>query len=254
MGRLHLRNIVFPAVLLSCSIFSALTLPFVLSDPNPLTVKLPPFFDGEVESIFKQENKTLTIRYIGAAIVLSVGAGLVTVEVLRRVQASDSANSTDLAPPVLLGEASLLVNAMHEAKLDGFAADLNSTAIPTSTRSASATATKPLAMAQVGSRTVGFSLDTAGYSEADKTDTSIPVLDEHGNTCRIKTSESEQTAFALMWNGEYYRFFRVRETQEKALAIAKNLVRRGEQVVVSHLEQGYAVWVKETGPFTEWMS
>jgi hypothetical protein len=249
MGRLHLRNIVFPAVLLSCSIFSALTLPFVLSDPNPLTVKLPPFFEGEVESIFNSENKTITIRYIGAAIVLSVGAGLVTVEVLRRVQAADSANSSD-ASLGLVEELPLMFNP-DAAEFGGFEAEFNPTEMATSTRSTSATATKPLAMAQVGRHTDVFPLTSPVYLESD---TTIPVLDEHGDTCRIKTSESEQTTFALMWNGEYYRFFRVRETQEKALAIAKNLVKRGEQVVVSHLEQGYAVWVKETGAFTELVS
>lgn len=245
MGRLHLRNIVFPAVLLSCSIFSALTLPFVLSDPNPLTVKLPPFFEGEVESIFRSENKTLTIRYIGAAIVLSVGAGLVTIEVLRRVQASDSANaaSSDLAgEPLLLSETSefnLLEAEPDTAEMAMFA------------MAAPATPVKPFAMVQVGGRTEVLPLDSALDSDPES---SIPVLDEHGDTCRIKTSDSDQTAFALMWNGEYYRFFRVRQTQDKALAIAKNLVRRGEQVVVSHLEQGYAVWVKEPGAFTELVS
>jgi hypothetical protein len=106
-------------------------------------------------------------------------------------------------------------------------------------------------MVQVGGRTEVLPLDSALDSDPES---SIPVLDEHGDTCRIKTSDSDQTAFALMWNGEYYRFFRVRQTQDKALAIAKNLVRRGEQVVVSHLEQGYAVWVKEPGAFTELVS
>lgn len=253
MGRLHLRNIVFPAVLLSCSIFSALTLPFVLSDPNPLTVKLPPFFEGEVEPIFNSENKTITIRYIGAAIVLSVGAGLVTVEVLRRVQAADSANSSDISLG-LVEELPLIFNP-NAAEFDGFEAEFNSTELSASARSTSATATKPLAMAQVGSHTDGLPLNSPFNSTVHlESDTAIPVLDEHGDTCRIKTSESEQTTFALMWNGEYYRFFRVRETQDKALAIAKNLVKRGEQVVVSHLEQGYAVWVKETGAFTELVS
>lgn len=86
MSKFHLRNVVFPAVLLSCSIFSALTLPFVLSDPNPVSVKLSPFFEGEIQPIFTSENKTFTIRYIGAAIVLSVSTGLLTVELLRRAQ------------------------------------------------------------------------------------------------------------------------------------------------------------------------
>jgi hypothetical protein len=245
MGRLHLRNIVFPAVLLSCSIFSTLTLPFVLSDPNPLTLKLPPVFEGEIQSVFRSENKTLAIRYIGAAILLSVGAGLVTIELLRRL----SSDATELArePWLPMDEPEdPEFDLEFDPESDAIAAELSSIKPPALV---GAVATPAMTALQADRSTLDFVAPHSSESNA-----AILVLDEHRDTCRIKTSGPDQTAFALMWNGEYYRFFRVRHTQDKALAIAKALVHRGEQVVVSHLEQGYAVWVREPGASAEWVS
>ncbi|HEY9599511.1 MAG TPA: hypothetical protein V6D33_17755, partial [Cyanophyceae cyanobacterium] len=54
-------------------------------------------------------------------------------------------------------------------------------------------------------------------------------------------------ACGLVWNEECYRFFRTRQTQDKAVSIAKRLIRRGEQVVITQQEQAYAVWVREPG-------
>jgi len=229
MGKLHLRNVVFPAVLLSCSIFSTLTLPFVLSDPNPVDVKLPPFFEGEIQPIFTGDNKTFTIRYIGAAIVISVGTGLLTVEVLRRMQ-----HSTQTGNSVLQSDDDSLPNSELLSGESGDSFDWESfTPLPD--------LVEAFEFREVGAGSDGTSPELALSAEANS---GIAVLDDQGETCRIKIPDSEQTQFALMWNGDYYRFFRVRQTQDKALAIARKLARQGEQVVVSHLEQGYAVWVR----------
>lgn len=163
MGRLHLRNVVFPAVLLSCSIFSTLTLPFVLSDPNPVTVKLPPFYEGEIQPIFTGENKTFTIRYIGAAIVISVGTGLLTVEVLRRVQNQSKKDTPTFHPEeeVVTAEA---------------VADLNSSVPVFDMESFMPLPELVEEFAKAANVEV-----SATYAEA----TSVAVLEEQGETCRI---------------------------------------------------------------------
>ena len=243
MSKLHLKNVVFPAVLLSCSIFSTLTLPFVLSDPNPVTVKLPPFFEGEIQPIFTSDNKTFTIRYIGGAIVTSVGTGLLTIEVLRRMQkqSQSSAPSSKIAihPAEFLSDNSLDLETFTPLPelAESFELRENAKSDTADAKTTHAKTTYPEA-----------ALFTA------ETNYGIAVLDEQGETCRIKTSDSEQTEFALMWNGDYYRFFRVRETQDKALSIARKLARQGEQVVVSHLEHGYAVWIRASEAATELVS
>lgn len=240
MSRLHLKNVVFPAVLLSCSIFSTLTLPFVLSDPNPVTVKLPPFFEGEIQPIFTSDNKTFTIRYIGAAIVASVGTGLLTIELLRRLQQQTQSSASKIA--------------IHPAEFLSDGSDLDTfTPLPDL-----AEAFELKKDAEPNAAYSNITYPNTTYSEvapfAAETDYGIAVLDEQGETCRIKVSDSEQTEFALMWNGDYYRFFRVRQTQDQALSIARKLARQGEQVVVSHLEHGYAVWVRASEAAAEFVS
>lgn len=163
MGRLHLRNVVFPAALLSCSIFSALTLPFVLSDPNPVTVKLSPFFEGEIQPIFTSDNKTFTIRYIGAAIVISVGTGLLTVEGLRRVQ-NQSQKQTSVQPDELMFTAEPIVEL--NSSIPAF--DMESfTPLPTLVEEFAVAANVEVAMPSA------------------ETSSSVAVLDEQGETCRI---------------------------------------------------------------------
>lgn len=87
MTSYSLSNILLPAVFVSSAIFSTLTVPFALIKSEPVAVELPPFFSGEIQPIFNGEHKDVAIPYIGFAIVVSVGAGIATVEVSRRWQA-----------------------------------------------------------------------------------------------------------------------------------------------------------------------
>jgi hypothetical protein len=81
-----LSNILLPAVFISSAVFSTLTLPFALIKSEPVVVDLPPFFSGEIQPIFNGEHKEVAIPYVGFAIVVSVGAGIASVEVNRRWQ------------------------------------------------------------------------------------------------------------------------------------------------------------------------
>jgi hypothetical protein len=82
-----LSNVLLPAVFISSAVFSTLTLPFALIKSEPVGVEIPPFFSGEIQPIFNGEHKEVAIPYIGFAIVVSVGAGIASVEVTRRWQA-----------------------------------------------------------------------------------------------------------------------------------------------------------------------
>ncbi|GAB4377180.1 MAG: hypothetical protein Kow00121_25900 [Elainellaceae cyanobacterium] len=214
MGRLHL-SIVFPAVLVSCSVFSSLTLPFILSDPPPFSIKLAPLLDGEFKPVFQRENKGLAIRYIGAAIVLSVGSGLFTIELLRRLQSAIE------QPQQRAAANQQLFAGDEQASLNTFFTDLDG----------------------------GFEPDleflSASHPEVAEAValSSVPIL-HHPETCRIRIENSDHTQLAVMWQGGYYCFFRVRDTETEALAIAQRLIERGEEVVVAQLDQGFSVWVK----------
>lgn len=199
MGQLHLKNVVLPSVLVASTLFSALTLPFIASDPNPIAVHVPPIFEGEFQPLFKGEDRGDTIRYIGFSIVISVTAGIATVELLRRIQNSS---------PSLPEQHNQIVPLQAELQPIEFTDSLR----------------------QLSNEEI-----------MDLEDELAEFSDALTSTDSLTTANSE----LFVWNDERYRFVRVRQTQEKAVSIAKWLVQRGEQVIITELEQGYAVWVKE---------
>jgi hypothetical protein len=120
MTSYSLSNILLPAVFVSSAVFTTLTVPFALIKSESVVVELPPFFSGEIQPIFNGEHKEVAIPYVGFAIVVSVGAGIATVEVNRRWQAyRESAiaqePSTDLNPNSKEQEASNLAEYRPEA-------------------------------------------------------------------------------------------------------------------------------------------
>lgn len=86
MTSYSLSNVLLPAVFISSAVFSTLTVPLALIKSEPVAVEVPPFFSGEIQPIFNGEHKEVAIPYVGFAIVVSVGAGIASVEVIRRWQ------------------------------------------------------------------------------------------------------------------------------------------------------------------------
>ena len=86
MTSYSLSNVLLPAVFISSAVFSTLTVPLALIKSEPVAVEVPPFFSGEIQPIFNGEHKDVAIPYVGFAIVVSVGAGIASVEVMRRWQ------------------------------------------------------------------------------------------------------------------------------------------------------------------------
>jgi hypothetical protein len=84
MSSIPLSHILLPAVFISSTVFSVLTLPFAFIKSEPVVIELPPFFSGEIQPLFDGENKDIAIPYVGFAIVVSVGAGIASVELQRR--------------------------------------------------------------------------------------------------------------------------------------------------------------------------
>jgi len=83
MNNSPLSSVLLPAVFVSSAVFSILTIPFALIKSEPVVIELP-FYSGEIQPIFDGQHKEVAIPYIGFAIVVSVGAGIATVEVNRR--------------------------------------------------------------------------------------------------------------------------------------------------------------------------
>lgn len=235
MGRLHLKNVVLPSVVVACTLFSALTVPFVLAEKNPIEIRLSPVFEGEIQPIFKDNNKSFTIRYIGSALVLSVGAGLLTIEVLRRGQANPGRAFSLAQGKESFGEQAAYRNLFSE----GLASAFSQTFSEADEDELDATPTTP-ALATTTADPDSLDLDLVADDLS-----AIPFLQQR--EALSLEPDLAANACGLVWNEECYRFFRTRQTQDKAVSIAKRLIRRGEQVVITQQEQAYAVWVREPG-------
>ncbi|WP_416669951.1 hypothetical protein [Egbenema bharatensis] len=292
MGRLHLKNIVLPAVLVSCATFSSFTLPFILSDSKPISINMPPLFEGEIQPVFNRENKGGAIRHIGLAIVSSVGAGLATVEILRRLQSAESdtplsTQEENFCPPdqvyptnhyvasdpghkrslVQVGASASNPFEGHGRMLadDGRSFPPSITENPLFIAAAEEFNLNPVAAVEEPSledlsieeltiEEASKLLNTNAAAEVSPSMCSLISVLKHGQTCHIKTATSDHSQFALHWNQEYYRFFRVQPIREKALTIAQRLANRGEQVVITEQDQGFVVWVKESSASVELIS
>jgi hypothetical protein len=258
MGRLHLKNIVLPAVLVSCATFSSFTLPFILSDSNPIQINLPPLFQGEVQPIFRHETKGAAIRHIGLAIVSSVSAGLLTIEVLRRMQPVEKPECVQV--PDENAEYPIIDHIYHSSQSRHFHHDgLQDLAEaiescdqvwrnqPLETDPLFIAAEEEFNLEDDRSEVKeGMTLTGTDWSFiSPRLCNLIPVIDRNVQTCHIRTDASEHSQFALRLNQDYYRFVKVQSVREKALAIAQRLSNRGEQVVITEQDQGFFVWVKE---------
>ena len=89
MNQFRIRNVVLPAVLVASGTFSMLTLPFISGQSTPVWLQAPGLLGSQPSWVFERENRDAAIRYIGGAIVVSVGAGIATIELLRRLHPSN---------------------------------------------------------------------------------------------------------------------------------------------------------------------
>ncbi|NJL21499.1 MAG: hypothetical protein HC895_12795 [Leptolyngbyaceae cyanobacterium SM1_3_5] len=68
-------------------------------------------------------------------------------------------------------------------------------------------------------------------------------------TCRIQVANIDRRFFAILVNGEYYRLFRARKSEDKAIEMADRLRERGDRVMITQTPQGHALWIWEPQAF-----
>ncbi len=83
-SRVRSSHGILTAVLVASTVFSAMTLPLVMQQPIPVLMDFPPQWSETPPSRMDRETRNSIIRYLGIAIVSSVGSGLGAVELLRR--------------------------------------------------------------------------------------------------------------------------------------------------------------------------
>jgi hypothetical protein len=260
---IQFRNVVLPAVLMSSAVFSALTLPLVLFEPEPLSAPASdiapidepsPIFRSfqPILDIFESGNKGLAIRYIGVSIVASVGAGIVTAELMRQTaRRFDFLNSRLLSLPLDDDADTTLPEWTASLALDTVEQEAP---IPVHLPAQELVAVG----ASSGRVNSEFETSTAVFNAStmmslietlpvDSKPTSVPILDDETayKTCRINVPHVEKRLFSVLFQDNYYRLVRARKNLDSALAIAARLQQEGDEVIITQDHEAYTVWTLE---------
>lgn len=291
-----LSNVLLPAVIISSAVFSTLTLPFAFIKKDPVVVELPPLFSGEIQPLFNGEHKDVAIPYIGFAIVVSVGAGMASVEVTRRwnayrESASAQKQEQDLQPNwPAKGTQQEAINLLeYRPEISALDFPLTNEIFPNqSSTTPNAIAETPgisvenpeqvVDLTQFGEflstlshQTANFSTvsEQQNWSSAPDADNSVDLraslngkvsavrgLDLAASKiiesqtlyqrCRIKVPHLERRLLAILFEGQYYSFFRAETTKEKVLEIIAKLSHRVQKTVITKTEKGYFIWAWES--------
>jgi hypothetical protein len=268
------EKVLLSAILTSCTVFSVLMVGFIPRRAEPITID--PF--DRIEAAEDINHRDGVIRHIGISIVVSVGAGLTTAEMIRKWGRSREASGER---QVFSAQAMLQAVAMPDLALpvDGFTASFNSmagTGIVLNERTESYKQTVavlepdrvgtseqpglPLFLFQRSTpqltETVNWFLPTSTehalleappeerLQVADWQPTEHPILTsrEQYQTCRIYITDASECLLAILFEGQYYRFVKVATDREQALNIAARLDKRGEHTIITSTDGRHAVW------------
>ena len=308
MQRFRIRNVIIPAVLVSSGVFSILTLPFILDKTEVLGFTPPPFLEDTPQTFLDRENKSTAIRYVGGAIVVSVSAGVATIEILRRMHPAnqlskpqkDALNSQirqleaeGNSDPLLLTENVETAIAEFLSEQEGVPPGLPVQKVKLSQTYASESefaasefaADKrhrdssefPLEEAAATHGTLSSIIDSDWVGpEPHPPQNSSPTLttsdfyqpfepinlstDSLGQshqsyeTYRIRVPHRQDTLLAILVEGDYYSLVRSHTNQEKVMELATRLYQLGDRVIITFVDQKYAVWVLQPEAYLEWMS
>ncbi|NEP58853.1 MAG: TetR family transcriptional regulator [Symploca sp. SIO2G7] len=281
MNNSSLSSVLLPAVFVSSAVFSTLTIPFALIRSEPVVVELP-FYSGEIQPIFDGQHKQVAIPYIGFAIVVSVGAGMATVEAnrrLREIRKSALQKKLSSSLQLLSGDKEAQPEAVklpeYLPKADAVAAtatfkpmDFSTNgevlSLQSLTESNTAKATtligvetpEPVIAPQgttFATSTVLEKLDLPQVSDENDSEhcswdlgfNKILESPQEYQTCRIKVPHLARRLFAIEVNGEYYSFFRALETKEKVLEVMTKLGSSVEKTAITKTPKSYVIWVWE---------
>ncbi|NET60472.1 MAG: TetR family transcriptional regulator [Symploca sp. SIO2E6] len=276
MNNSPLSSVLLPAVIVSSTVFSTLTIPFALIRSEPVVIELP-FYSGEIQPIFSGEHNEVAIPYIGFAIVVSVGAGMTTVDVYRRWQEirKDLQKKSSSSQQVLSEDQEAQPEAVklpeYQPKADAVPTTATLTAMNFATNgevlsrpsltehNTPETATlievnatpenilNPATLTSTVSEQPELSQGSNGNNSVDDSwDVGLnPILEspQEYHTCRIKIPHLARRLFAIEVNGEYYSFFRALETRDKVLEVMAKLGSSVEKTAITKTPKSYVIWV-----------
>jgi hypothetical protein len=226
------RRIVLPALLAAGTGFAALTWPMASEQAFQVSERLPGPLGRWIDSaLITNEHKEFSIRYIGFALLSSVGIGIGTAEVMRSRQGrlqrhQDLLNKmlaeTDQEPPM---DESIL-----ESSGTGAVAMVDDDAVDDEAMS-----TQPL----------DWSSLCQAAPAAVLTEDSLQAIPIHDHPLYHLVATNQNRCIGLAVEGEYYRYYRNRPSLDKARSLVRHLKQQGKRSIATWDDAGYVVWVHE---------
>jgi hypothetical protein len=208
------KKFFLPAFLVSIAVFLLLGLSFTTNKDNPLIAKLLLLGSRDVQLGSRNTYGNLVIRYVGVAIILSVGSGVATVEGIRKWQAWQEAGQD------------------RKQRLRAAAALLN----PDAQKSELSTGDQDATL-QPGSENNSSNL--------------MPELEWHYPVCRVRVPHHRHHRLAIVSEGMYYSFVRLDKTGNTALRTVAALAQNGRQAMITDTKNGHAIWAAEPDAYIE---
>lgn len=226
-----------PAILASSTVFTALNLPFHTQKANPLLTQVLLLGSREVKPTSMGAQGVLMVRYVGFSLIISVGAGVVTAEIVRRLsrlkRQSQKSNSLQSSLAQLVASSQNNDAAANNGSLSS--SELNP-------------------FFQNGD----FDLEADGAELSDVNSFSQPQMlanqpeiSQTYEICRIRVPDRQQRLMAIFVDGFYYRFVRSEINRDQAFNLVVKYVQKGEQAVITSMRNEYAVWVREPEAYSD---
>ena len=252
MGSSPFRSIFLPSLVTSGLAFAVITLPLSMANSVPTWVA-PGQVRGELISPLDNSAKPV-IRYIGIAIIGSVGAGMITADILRRFYRRRRSLS---ATPVPF-ETSTASARETSASYTDFDQQMPSAAVGSSTAlNGQSLLAKDLAPGQTivhfkgythngnvdGLELAPIALDELMRLDEDSISAEIPVLTFLEQVAPPHLESGNAVVFGVRYQNKYYCLWRTTEDQDRAIGWARRLIRQHRDVIVTQNSQtNYSLW------------
>lgn len=235
MSRRSPHSAVFPVILVSSTVFSILSLPFFLYRSRPEVNSST--FQQDFQPVLESRNRDLTIRYIGAAMVISVMTGIGTIELRRRHQFNQATATSTSAEPAFIDDQNSELSESLIAE-----SSVSESFILESLMQALERPSPDLLAFDTDAEEKVKSLD-ATPTDLAQFQPELIALTQDYSTCRIWVQHLHRRLFAIQIEGQFYSFFRLLPTQESARQTALQLSETLNRIIITPVEQDYAVWV-----------
>ncbi|WP_346293767.1 hypothetical protein [Sphaerothrix gracilis] len=226
------RNIFLPAALVAGSVFSALMLPTILEKSTNSPVKSLPVLSQAAQMNLEQIHKDAAIPYIGTAIVLSAGAGVITAELARK-HWTKGQKAAQLATQSTQGQP---IPSHTQALESGF----KSEAIAGQTVTWPSTETFIEAWPEI----LASDEATAAIVEAEASHTVI-IFPGQYQRCRVQVPRLPEQLYAIEFDEQFYSLLSAGIPKNEALEAVDQLAQENRAAILTRMNQGYAVWVLE---------